>query len=89
MKMIAYKRADNPNSKVRDALPEDFITEWRYLEPGEQPDANEGWRTLPEDQFQQLINDKNIHSRIDKFMKDRQDAADAEAAERVKRGNRP
>ncbi len=78
MKMIAYKRADNPQSKVQGNLPDDFITEYKEVQPGENPPAEEGWRIVPEDQFNKLIAKNNDPSNIVKFNKDKQDVFDAE-----------
>lgn len=67
--MIAYKRADNPKSKVGFSLPANFITEWRILEFGEVLPANEGWITVQDTVFHALLNNTNTQANIDTFVK--------------------
>ncbi len=72
--MIAYKRADNPHSQVQGNLPDDFITEWKEVLPGENPPAEEGWRIVPDDQFLKLLEKTNTQENIIKYNKEKQEA---------------
>lgn len=75
MKFVAYKRADNPHSKVKGNLPDDFITEWMYVDPNNKPPASDGWQTLQEDQFQTLLASSNTQASLDAHEKAKFDAS--------------
>lgn len=76
MKFVAYKRADNPYSKVKGTLPDDFITEWMYVDPNDKPPTSEGWIVLQEDQFQTLLASSNTQASLDAHKKAKDTAPD-------------
>lgn len=65
MRTIAYKIANHSKSSVKDALPDDFITEWIYTDQSTVPlSTDDGWKFIDEDKFYQLKQQSNSEEKI-------------------------
>lgn len=68
MRIVAFRQANHANSKVKQSLPDTWITEHMVVDKKEDAPANfteaEGWQWLPEDEFNKLLNECNHPDRL-------------------------
>lgn len=69
MRTIAYKQANHIKSRIKDSLPDDFITEWTYVDvqPQDSLKKEDGWQFLNEDEFTKLKDESNTDDNLSLF----------------------
>ena len=84
MRKIAYKTANHPKSAVKGSLPDNYITEFTYLDLNPDIDQNE-WTVVNEDEFNNLLSISNTEEEVrkhdDKISKEQLDEFNLMVAE--------
>ena len=69
MRIIAFKIANCVTSRVIDSLPENWITEYTFVDLQLENSLleSEGWQFLPEDEFNILLTDSNSNEKLEEY----------------------
>jgi hypothetical protein len=64
MRQIAYKTANHSKSVVKGTLPDDYITEFTFVDMHPENSLNDEWKIINEDEFQKLVLISNSEEKV-------------------------